>query len=249
MKIGIDMGHTLPNGGSSGAVGIISESVVNRQVGKIVIDKLQKLGHTVINCTTDYADGQSEQLAGIVTKSNAQDLDIFCSIHFNAGGGRGTEVYTFKETSSCRPMAQRILDEIVELGFVNRGLKTANFYVLRNTKAPALLIECCFVDRKEDCERFDASKMADAIVLGIAQELPSNKEPEKEKEAVKVDQWKIDNINKALKNGIINSNEWDEKADENAPVWMVLTALNNAYEMLRAETDELQAQINELKKK
>lgn len=40
-------------------------------------------------------------------------------------------------------------------------------YVLRNTKAPAVLIECCFVDDKDDAELYDADKMAQAIADGV----------------------------------------------------------------------------------
>ena len=39
--------------------------------------------------------------------------------------------------------------------------------VLRNTKAPALLVECCFVDDKDDVQLYDCLRMADAIVYGI----------------------------------------------------------------------------------
>ncbi|WP_300811052.1 N-acetylmuramoyl-L-alanine amidase, partial [uncultured Acetatifactor sp.] len=40
-------------------------------------------------------------------------------------------------------------------------------YVLKNTKAPAMLIECCFVDDKDDVQLYDCQKMAEAIVYGI----------------------------------------------------------------------------------
>ena len=40
-------------------------------------------------------------------------------------------------------------------------------YVLKHTKAPAVLVECCFVDDRDDAERYDCQKMASAIVYGI----------------------------------------------------------------------------------
>ncbi|WP_300383403.1 N-acetylmuramoyl-L-alanine amidase, partial [Clostridium sp.] len=52
MKIGIDMGHCL-TGADTSARGYFVESDYNRQVGKLVIEKLIAKGHTVVNCTID----------------------------------------------------------------------------------------------------------------------------------------------------------------------------------------------------
>ena len=47
-------------------------------------------------------------------------------------------------------------------------VKNASYlYVLKNTKAPAMLIECCFVDDKDDVALYDYKSMAEAIVYGI----------------------------------------------------------------------------------
>ena len=42
-----------------------------------------------------------------------------------------------------------------------------DLYVLRHTNAPAMLVECCFVDDKDDVKRYTAKKMAKAIADGI----------------------------------------------------------------------------------
>ncbi|MBR1781097.1 MAG: N-acetylmuramoyl-L-alanine amidase, partial [Oscillospiraceae bacterium] len=57
---------------------------------------------------------------------------------------------------------------IAALGFRNRGLKTRkDLYVLKYTKAPALIVECCFADDADDVKLYDPDKMARAIVKGI----------------------------------------------------------------------------------
>ena len=54
------------------------------------------------------------------------------------------------------------------MGFANRGVKARpDLYVLNSTKAPAMLIECCFVDDADDVKIYSAKKMAQAIVIGI----------------------------------------------------------------------------------
>ena len=57
---------------------------------------------------------------------------------------------------------------IADLGFKSRGVKERpDLYVLKHTTAPAMLVECCFVDDADDVALYDADKMATAIVQGI----------------------------------------------------------------------------------
>lgn len=96
------------------------------------------------------------------------DLDV--SIHLNAGGGTGVEVYVYSDTSSyAKTIATRICEKIAKtLDIKNRRMKySSSLYVLKHTKAPALLIEYCFVDSKADKEKWNAKKCAQAIVEGI----------------------------------------------------------------------------------
>jgi N-acetylmuramoyl-L-alanine amidase len=102
-------------------------------------------------------------------------VDLFVSIQLNCFNGQGyrTEVFTwegeqFRETT-------RVLINLVGLGYANRGIKDgSNLYVIKNTKAKAMLIECCFCDSKEDMNKYDAEKIANAIVEGITGKTVSN---------------------------------------------------------------------------
>lgn len=168
MIIGIDKGHAIK--GSVGAVGILNEVIENRAVGNKLISMLKEYGHTVVDCSVDEANDSNTQLAGIVKKANAQKLDLFVSIHFNSfadASANGTETFT-TSTSSAKAVAKRINDEIVaSCGFRNRGLKEASYYVLRNTTAPALLVEVCFITNQGDCNKYNADKVAKAMFKGI----------------------------------------------------------------------------------
>lgn len=167
MKIGINCGHTLIGPGS-GAVGIINESLEARNVGNALIELLENNGNEVINCTIDQADTQNAYLAECVKLANRQDLDYFISIHFNAGGGKGTEIYTYKGNEYTE--ALNICENITGLGFNNRGIKDGSrMYVIRKTIAKSMLIEICFVD-SDDANRYldiGAVKFAEAIYKGI----------------------------------------------------------------------------------
>jgi N-acetylmuramoyl-L-alanine amidase len=169
MKICINPGHTL-NSAGSGAIGIKVESTENRKVANEVIKLLRQEGHTVIESRVDNASSQNEYLKKCVEPANANNCDLFVSIHFNAFNGRafGTEVLVYSETSKAKDEAQRISNKISSLGYKNRGVKIRNdLYVLRHTKMPALLVECCFIDNLGDMNMYNPEDMAKAIVEGI----------------------------------------------------------------------------------
>lgn len=179
MRIGINCGHTISGTAGSGAVGYLNESNETRNVGYRLMEILRKGGHTVVDCTDDTSPSAAANLKKICALANAQPLDVFLSIHFNAGGGMGTEVFTYG--SGDVAYAGKIKSALYRLGFKDRGIKDgSNLYVIRNTKAPSALIEVCFVDTRTDAElyaRLGAEKVAEAI----AEAITGNKnEPEKE---------------------------------------------------------------------
>lgn len=75
----------------------------------------------------------------------------------------------YSTSSKAKPYAERIVKKIANVGLKNRGVKTHNAYVLKHTKAPALLIETCFIDDRDDMNVYLKSprKVAKAIVEGI----------------------------------------------------------------------------------
>ena len=166
MVINVHGGH---NRIVPGASGYLDEVTEDRAVTAQVIAKLQALGHTVYDCTDDSGRTQGQNLANIVHACNAHAADLDVSIHLNSGGGTGTEVLVYSDTGEAAGYAVKICAAISdELGYRNRGvMERKNLYVLRRTTAPALLVECCFVDSAADAQRFDADKMAAAIVRGI----------------------------------------------------------------------------------
>ena len=168
MKIGINCGHTKIGAGC-GAKGYISESVETRNVGYELMKLLKAAGHTVVDCTVDSAATQAAYLSNAVKIANAQTLDYFVSIHFNAGGGKGAEVFTYK--GEKMPEAVKICENLKGLGFTNRGIKDGSgLYVINSTKAKAMLIEVCFVDTKSDVDLYymlGVDEIAKAIFNGI----------------------------------------------------------------------------------
>lgn len=176
MRINVHAGHNPAGKVACGAVGLINESTEVRRVKDEVISQLRQLGHTVYDCTVDNGTGQKDVLNKIVAKCNAHAVDLDVSIHFNAGAedergnGKttGVEVFVYSAASKAKAFAEKVCRAIAGIGFRNRGVKISTaLAVLRNTKSPAMLIECCFVDDRDDVQLYDYRSMASAIVYGI----------------------------------------------------------------------------------
>lgn len=203
MVFEINCGHCI-QGFDTGAVGSgLREQDLTRLVGNKVIAKLQRLGHIVIDCTVDSSTSVAQALNAICAKANAAKADMFISIHFNAsnGSGHGVEVFTYggKEV----PQARNILNNIVGLGYTNRGIKDGKgLAVIKNTNAPAMLIECCFIDNAGDMDRFNAEDMANAIVKGLTRQVVVSQSDPVTKSAI------TENDSKTKVNYILEFQRW-----------------------------------------
>ena len=157
-------GHSLKCRGASGLLDEVNE---DRKVKNKVIELLRAKGHTVYDCTDDGGTTPIKNLKNIVSKCNAHNVDLDVSIHLNAGGGHGCEVYGYSNNISG--VGARVSANIASaLGITNRGFKVrTNLYVLHRTNSPAILIECCFVDSKEDHDKWSVDKCAHAIADAI----------------------------------------------------------------------------------
>lgn len=176
MKINVHAGHNADGKVACGAIGLIKESTEARKVKNEVIKQLKALGHTVYDCTVDNASTVSKNLSEIVNKCNAHTVDLDISIHFNSGrndkkgdgDNAGVEVYLYNSSSKVKSYATNVCKAVSALGFDNRGVKySTGLYVLKHTNAPAMLIECCFVDDADDIKLYNYKTMAAAIVKGI----------------------------------------------------------------------------------
>ena len=176
MKINIHAGHNPANKVACGAIGLLDESTENRNVVKELKAILEAEGHIVYDCTCDNGTSVSDVINKIVVKSNANTVDLDISIHFNSGANdktgnsksTGTECLIYNSSNNKEVIAKRICANIAQLGFKNRGVKVrTDLSILKKTKAPCILIECCFVDDFDDVKLYNPKSMAKAIAQGI----------------------------------------------------------------------------------
>ncbi|WP_081997797.1 N-acetylmuramoyl-L-alanine amidase family protein [Wocania ichthyoenteri] len=178
-RIVIDVGH---RGIDSGAIGInnIQEKDVVLNIAKTML----RLNKSVLNSNLNlYLTRYTDTLISLSDRSRlakALDADVFVSLHCNASNrkSRGMEVYVHRSnyvnTKASIALSLSVLNEGTQkLGFKERGVKLANFQVLRETIAfcPAVLVEVGFVTHVDEARYFykleNIRAIALAVLLGI----------------------------------------------------------------------------------
>ena len=169
-KVFIAVGH---GGGDPGAVANgFKEKDLNLTIARACRDELTRHGVEVkMDRTTDVELSMSET----VGMCNNYCPDIAMDIHNNAGGGDGAEVFHHYGGGTGKTLALNILEAVGEIGQNSRGAKTrlgsdgADYYgFIRGTDAPAVIVECAFVDNKTDIQIIDTAAEQKAMGRAIA---------------------------------------------------------------------------------
>lgn len=176
MHIAIAGGHSAY---ARGASGYLDEYDCDRAFVAQLIDAFDAQGWYVTDCSNEESDVSAE-LREECRAANASGADLFIAVHFNAGGGTGTEVWHYP-CSIAETCAREVSRELASaLGLPNRGAKsTAGLYVLNHTEMPAILIEVCFVDTEQDAEAWHATSwnaLCGAVVRGLGGDYANKEE-------------------------------------------------------------------------
>ena len=177
MKVFISAGH---GGSDPGAVANnTKEKDLNLSIALACRDELVRHGVSVkMSREKDENDPLSEE----IKECNAYGPDLAVSIHNNAGGGDGAEAFYHYGGGKSKTLAENILAEIEKVGQNSRGAKirkNANgkdyYGFIRETSAPAVIVECAFVDNASDLKilatESDRQNVGQAIAKGILKTL------------------------------------------------------------------------------
>lgn len=168
MRIALAGGHSRKAGG---AAGYLNEYECDRAFVQNLIPALKKAGFSVTNCSNE-SETINGELAEEVRLANNSGADLFIAIHFNAGGGTGTECYYYNGDAKGKAYAEKMSANVSKaLGIRDRGAKSnTDFYVLRNTTMTAILLETCFVDNSTDRDAWNRtswSTLCNAVVTAL----------------------------------------------------------------------------------
>ncbi len=177
-KIVIDPGH---GGSDPGGVG------TGMQEKNVVIDVCKRFKALLDADSADNGGGGNwtsyltrtddtyVELSARASYANDKGADRFMSIHSNAFGdssANGTETFAYAEGGTGAALRNLVQDEMIKAwGLTNRGNKTANFAVLRETAMPAELHELAFITNASDAQKLasldERQKAAEAHLKAI----------------------------------------------------------------------------------
>lgn len=165
VKVVIDAGH---GGSDPGGTGTGMQE-------KVIVLDICKRFETLLDADTADTSGGGKwtalqtrsndtfvSLAARSAYSNNQGADRFMSVHSNAfsdTSANGTETFSLAATGTGSQLRNLVQDEMLKAwGLTNRGNKTANFAVLRDTAAPAVLHELAFITNPTDAGKLGSAE-------------------------------------------------------------------------------------------
>lgn len=177
--IGLDNGHgyntagkrtpPFPNTGQ-----IIREWEFNHPTARKLKELLEQDGYKVIMVSDTVED---TPLKSRTTKANNEKVDLYISIHYNAlqglwGSHGGIETFHHPNSKEGKRLATLVQEELIKsTNLRSRGVKEANFQILRETNMPSILVEAGFMDNLEEAKlMLDVeyqNKVAKAILNGV----------------------------------------------------------------------------------
>jgi N-acetylmuramoyl-L-alanine amidase len=144
----VDAGHGGKDNGAFRRYGGAEKSATLDVATRLARKLRESQFRTVMTRSSDVFIPLDERAA----ISNRQQNAIFVSVHFNDSRRRGIHGFeTYYHSPVARNLAYRIQQHLVTMrGASNRGVKTANFRVLRKALYPAVLVECGFLSNRSE---------------------------------------------------------------------------------------------------
>jgi len=148
VRIVLDAGH---GGRDPGAV---VGSVYEKDIALEITMKIQDYIPSRFKLIYTRKDDTFVSLEDRALITNTSGAEVFVSIHVNAAenpNAHGIETFHFPTSDTGNNLARCIQKNLINKTEANdRGVKSANFYVLRRTKPPAILVETGFITNEAE---------------------------------------------------------------------------------------------------
>ena len=170
----IDAGH---GGWDPGMVsGKVEEKDINLSIARKLQTFLEQGGATVIITRLDDSALGTKKTGDMHARrliANTSKADIFVSIHqnsYNSANVRGFQAFYFNESDNSKKLAACIQNRLKE--FVNPNNKLGsrankNYFVLKQTEMPAVLVECGFLTNYNERNKLTTDEYQEKIAWGI----------------------------------------------------------------------------------
>ena len=161
----IDPGHGRHDLGASDS--LVYEKHINLDVARRLDRTLRQLGYRTVLTRADDSFLPLDARAAI---ANRYRNSVFVSIHFNSSyKNKVSGIETFYRSSQSKPFADLVQKELIRnIGAVDRGVKTANFVVIKKTNNPSILVEGGFVSNQRERDAMTDPRYRQAVADSIA---------------------------------------------------------------------------------
>ncbi|HUX47046.1 MAG TPA: N-acetylmuramoyl-L-alanine amidase [Desulfosporosinus sp.] len=182
----LDPGHGGYDPGAITNQGVYEKSI-NLQIAQKVKEMLGPSGIEVFLTREEDIDYVPDGVKGKTTKKQIDlnrridmakkaDADVFVSLHVNAtatGQVSGSETFYHYQSESGKRLAELIQQEMIKIPGMNRRIaKPGNFYIIKNTSMPAVIVEVGYLSNVKEQKKLQQSwyqeQLARAIAKGIA---------------------------------------------------------------------------------
>jgi len=226
-RIGIDAGHGGKSPGAVGPTGL-KEKDVNLAVAKELRDLLFWMGYEAV---MSREDDRTRGLAWRCSLFNKEKVDLVLSIHCNAADNKEASyiaTFVYSDRSPAVKFAQNIVDRLsIVMNWPNGGVRVRNFQILRDTKAPAVLVEMGFISNPEQEKILADAKWQELLANAIAHAVhyclqppsPPPKPKEEDEKAENVAPWAADAVKKAVLRGITDGKDLT-RTEQRVLVWL-----------------------------
>ncbi|HIT85180.1 MAG TPA: N-acetylmuramoyl-L-alanine amidase [Candidatus Ornithomonoglobus intestinigallinarum] len=186
ITVALDPGHGFPDGGAVGAAGTL-EKDVNLAVVQKLAEILESRGNRVVLTRTGDSglhDGtgtiRQKKIADMkkrVEIINSSGAELLISVHMNAlndSSVTGLHIFYNRAHEEIKPLAEKILSSVSDAtGAEAHGAKPAadSLYLMKNTKIPAVLIECGFLSNPDEEKKLNNDEYQSRIAWAIANAL------------------------------------------------------------------------------
>lgn len=152
------------------------EKTLNLKTAIALKKSLQKRSYRVLMTR------QRDEYVSIARRAefvNDHQPDLLISVHYNSASSseiqgveifyHGSKLWSLFSEDPSKKIAENVLSYFLKkTGAKSRGVKRANFYVLKQTQVPSILIEGGFISNREECSKLKNDLYIQKIVEGIA---------------------------------------------------------------------------------
>ncbi len=185
IKIIIDAGHGMPDGGAVGISGAV-ESELNLDISRKLTEMLENMGFTTIMTRTDKNgikaasdDGWSKVTDMRIRREIMKDenAELFVSIHMNHFTSKnvsGLRLFYAENHKEIKPLAENIQAKIAEItGAKVTAVRAADrsLFLMKSPPVPAILVECGFLSNVDEERKLSSEEYRSKIAWAIAKEI------------------------------------------------------------------------------